>query len=145
LRIIRKRGIVAERKRLLLLGSDRAEYEHVHGPLVEDKVDPRFVLVTAEEEERILSFPKGIPARHFQDAESKARIASEFKDAAEAADAVRDGDSFDIAGVVPNPDAKPEVRVNESNEQSEGEKKAAGGAQPAARKRASRGSAGSGS
>ena len=58
---------MAELKRYFLVGSDRAEYEHVYGPLTSDAADPRFVLVTEEEAEKIRKFPPGVPPRVSQD------------------------------------------------------------------------------
>ena len=57
---------MAERRRLFLTGSERAEFEHVHGPLTVDRSDPRFVLVTEEEEAKIAAFPPGVPVRQGQ-------------------------------------------------------------------------------
>ena len=57
---------MAERRRLFLTGSERAEFEHVHGPLVVDAQDARFVLVDEETEAKIAAFPPGVPVRQGQ-------------------------------------------------------------------------------
>lgn len=65
---------MAERKRFFLVGSDRAEYEHVYGPLTSDAADPRFVLVTEDEADKIRQFPPGVPPRLGQDWEQVRKI-----------------------------------------------------------------------
>lgn len=52
---------MAERRRLFLTGSNRAEFEHIFGPLTVDETDPRFVLVDEETAEKIAALPPGIP------------------------------------------------------------------------------------
>lgn len=53
-------------KRVFLTGSDRAEYEHVHGPFKVDENDPRFVLIDEETEEAVVKFPAGVPPQRGQ-------------------------------------------------------------------------------
>jgi hypothetical protein len=57
---------VSERRRLFLTGSERAEFEHIHGPLTVDTTDPRFVLVDEETEAKIAALPPGVPVRQGQ-------------------------------------------------------------------------------
>lgn len=73
------------RKRMFLTGSERAEYEHVHGPLTVDSSDPRFVLVDDETEEAIRKFPPGVPPTASQDWEQVKRIKEAQKKADERA------------------------------------------------------------
>lgn len=54
-------------KKVFLIGSNRAEFEHVYGPLTVDSTDPRFVLVDEETEEKIVKFPNGVPPFRGQD------------------------------------------------------------------------------
>lgn len=65
---------MAERRRRFLTGSERAEFEHIYGPLTVDTVDPRFVLVDQETEALIASFPRGVPPQRSQDPASLAQI-----------------------------------------------------------------------
>lgn len=65
---------MAEKHRYFLVGSDRAEYEHVYGPLTSDSADPRFVLVTLEEADKIRQFPPGVPPRVSQDWDTVSKI-----------------------------------------------------------------------
>jgi hypothetical protein len=51
---------------LFLTGSERAEFEHIHGPLTVDQTDPRFVLVDEETEAKIAALPPGVPVRQGQ-------------------------------------------------------------------------------
>lgn len=54
---------MAAKHRVFLTGSDRNEAEHVLGfQLPVDDSDPRFVLLTDEQEEAIRKFPPGAPA-----------------------------------------------------------------------------------
>lgn len=62
------------RKRVFLTGSERAEWEHIHGPLAVDPVDSRFVLVDDETEQAIRDLPNGVPIRQGQDPSDKAKI-----------------------------------------------------------------------
>lgn len=65
---------MSQRRRLFLTGSERAEFEHIHGPLVVDRQDPRFVLVTEEEEALIAALPPGVPVRQGQHPQDIAAI-----------------------------------------------------------------------
>jgi hypothetical protein len=57
---------VSEKRRLFLTGSERAEFEHIYGPLTVDSSDPRFVLVDEETEQKIAALPPGVPVRQGQ-------------------------------------------------------------------------------
>ena len=57
---------MSEKRRLFLTGSERAEFEHIHGPLTVDTTDPRFVLVDEETEAKIAALPPGVPVRQGQ-------------------------------------------------------------------------------
>lgn len=72
---------MAERKRVFLTGSERAEFEHIFGPLTEDKFDPRFVLVDDETAEKIAALPPGVPVRQGQHPADVAAIRSAELDA----------------------------------------------------------------
>lgn len=65
---------MSEKKRVFLLGNDRAEFEHVFGPLQVAEDDPRFVLVDAETEEAIRKFPAGVPPIRGQNWEDVKKI-----------------------------------------------------------------------
>lgn len=72
---------MAERKRVFLTGSERAEAEHIFGKLTEDKADPRFVLVDDELAEKIAALPPGVPVRQGQHPADVAAIrAAELKE-----------------------------------------------------------------
>lgn len=74
---------MAKRNRKFLTGSQRAEYEHIYGPLPVDEQDTRFVLVTDEELDRILALPAGVPVRPLtQNQDEVAKIAAHFEAAA---------------------------------------------------------------
>jgi hypothetical protein len=90
------------RNRVFLTGSERAEFEHIYGALPVDDTDPRFVLVTPEEEARIRQLPAGVPVRPAQDPGSIAKIQAHFEKAAELA-----GKPFqsDTAGIKADPTA----------------------------------------
>jgi hypothetical protein len=66
---------MANRHRANISAQERAEYEHLYGKLTVDELDPRFVLVTSEEEQRIRDLPYGVPVRQSQDPVSRNRIA----------------------------------------------------------------------
>ncbi len=72
---------MSQRRRLFLTGSERAEFEHIHGPLTVDKSDPRFVLVTEEEEALIAALPPGVPVRQGQHPQDIAAIRAQEVDA----------------------------------------------------------------
>lgn len=57
---------MGQKHRLFLTGSERAEFEHIHGPLTVDETDPRFVLVDDETEAKIAALPPGVPVRQGQ-------------------------------------------------------------------------------
>lgn len=77
---------MAKRNRLFLTGSERAEYEHIYGPLPVDQSDPRFVLVTDEEASRIRDLPAGVPIRALtQKGPSRDKITEHYAQAAEFA------------------------------------------------------------
>lgn len=85
---------MSQRRRLFLTGSERAEFEHIHGPLTTDETDPRFVLVDEETEAQINALPPGVPTVSGQDPDQKARIrAAEL----EAWD-LTDSEASDVAG-----------------------------------------------
>lgn len=65
---------MSQRRRLFLTGSERAEFEHVHGKLTVDQSDPRFVLVDEETEAKIAVFPPGVPVRQGQHPQDIAAI-----------------------------------------------------------------------
>lgn len=59
---------MAAKHRVFLTGNDRNEAEHVLGfKLPVDDSDPRFVLLTDEQEEQIRLFPAGAPANRGDD------------------------------------------------------------------------------
>jgi hypothetical protein len=68
---------MAKLNRLFLTGSDRNEFEHIHGKLAVDERDPRFVLVDDETAAKLKAFPKGIPVAQGQQPEVKARVRAE--------------------------------------------------------------------
>ena len=65
---------MSAKKKVFLLGNDRAEFEHVFGPLEVDETDPRFVLVDEETEEAIRKFPAGVPPIRGQNWEDVKKI-----------------------------------------------------------------------
>jgi hypothetical protein len=52
---------LSARKRVAATGSQRAEFEHVHGPMETDPVDARFVLIDEETEQKLRELRPGIP------------------------------------------------------------------------------------
>ena len=59
---------MAAKHRVFLTGNDRNEAQHVLGfELPVDQSDPRFVLLTDEQEEAIRKFPAGAPANRGDD------------------------------------------------------------------------------
>jgi hypothetical protein len=59
---------MAAKHRVFLTGNDRNEAEHVLGfQLPVDESDPRFVLLTDEQEEAVRKFPAGAPANRGDD------------------------------------------------------------------------------
>lgn len=69
------------KRRVFLSGPERAEYEHVYGPLQSDPHDPRFVLVDAETEEKIDKLPPGIPPLSSQPFDQREKINEAIQDA----------------------------------------------------------------
>ena len=70
------------RRRVFLTGSERAEFEHIYGPVPIDDTDPRFALLTEEEEALVRALPAGVPIRaQSQDAASVAKIQAHFEKA----------------------------------------------------------------
>lgn len=65
---------MSTRRRVFLTGSQRAEFEHIHGPVPVDETDPRFALLTEEEEALVFSLPSGVPASVSQSADDRAAI-----------------------------------------------------------------------
>lgn len=61
-------------RKLALTGSERAEFEHLHGNLTSDPQDPRFVLVDDETFDLVAETPPGIPVRPSQAPSSKRDI-----------------------------------------------------------------------
>lgn len=59
------------KRRLFLTGSERAQFEHVFGPLTVDEQDTRFVLVDEETEKKIFELPSGVPPHRFQASREK--------------------------------------------------------------------------
>lgn len=69
------------RKRVAATGSQRAEFEHVYGPLETDPVDARFVLVDEETEQKIRDLRPGIPPREEQPSDDKEQIQNAMAEA----------------------------------------------------------------
>lgn len=82
---------MAQKRRLLLTGSERAEFEHIYGPLTVDETDPRFVLVDEETESKIAALPPGVPVRQGQHPADLAAIRAAELDAWGIGDEVQGG------------------------------------------------------
>lgn len=78
---------MSQRRRLFLTGSERAEFEHIFGPLTVDQSDPRFVLVDEETEAKIAALPPGVPVRQGQHPQDVAAVRAAELEAFEEADA----------------------------------------------------------
>lgn len=124
------------RRRMFLTGSERAEFEHIHGPLPVDQTDPRFVLVSAEEEALILSLPAGVPVRPSQNSDEKAKIAAHFVKAAENSGAsVGDGaEDFNANAFNVKPDdsvfGTPQINEGDNRDEPKGSAAPASPAEP---------------
>ena len=79
------------KRRLFLTGSERAEFEHIHGPLTVDETDPRFVLVDEETEAKIAALPPGVPVRQGQHPQDIAAIRAAELEAWGEGDSVQGG------------------------------------------------------
>lgn len=86
------------RRRMFLTGSERAEWEHIFGPLPVDAQDARFVLVDEETEEKIRKLPPGVPPRPSQDWAQVERIKEAFDEAYSKADESTESATEDVAG-----------------------------------------------
>ncbi len=71
----------SEKRRVYATGSERAEFEHIYGPLQSDPNDPRFVLIDAETEEKLRKLPPGVPPTSGQDWHQVERIKEAMADA----------------------------------------------------------------
>lgn len=110
---------MAAKHRVFLTGNDRNEVEHVLGvKLPVDDSDPRFVLLTDEQEEAVRKFPAGAPANRGDNWERAKQVLDATRGKGDLASAfgVEAGDEGD-AGVAesatksPSPGAKARADV----------------------------------
>jgi hypothetical protein len=118
---------MSQRRRLFLTGSERAEFEHIFGPLTVDQSDPRFVLVDEETEAKIAALPPGVPVRQGQHPQDIAAVRAAELDSFEDAGAEDVGEEAQGKGALAAKPLDVEPAADAAGDDSAGEAPAAAG------------------